>query len=155
MTKTKWHSIAEHMLMQADIKIDGNRPWDIQVHRPEFFERVFKYYSLGLGEAYMEGWWDCEQIDEFIFRVLNAKLDSTILSNKNFLFAILQLKLRSLNSGLFNQQSRRQSLEVGPKHYDIGNDLYRCMLDRNIRIIPVAIGEMPKRSMMLKLLKWH
>lgn len=132
MTKTTWQGIAEQMLSSADIKINGSRPWDIQVHRPELFERVFKHYSLGLGEAYVEGWWDCEQIDEFIFRILNAKLDSQILSDKKFLLAILSLKLRTLNSRLFNQQSERKSLEVGRRHYDIGNDLYRSMLDRNL-----------------------
>ena len=132
MTKATWHGLAEQMLMSADIKINGSRPWDIQVHKPEFFERVFKYYSLGLGEAYMEGWWDCEQIDEFIFRILNAKLDAQFLSNKKFLLAILMLKLRSFKSVLFNRQSQKRSLEVGRKHYDIGNDLYRCMLDQNL-----------------------
>lgn len=132
MKKTKWHGIAEHMLMSADIKINGSRPWDIQVHKSELFERVFKYYSLGLGEAYVDGWWDCEQIDEFIFRVLNANLDAQILTNKRFLIAILLLRLRSLHSLLFNQQSPARSLEVGRRHYDIGNDLYGCMLDRNL-----------------------
>lgn len=120
------------MLASADITINGPRPWDIQVHKPELFERVFKYYSLGLGEAYMEGWWDCEQVDEFIFRILNAKLDTQILTDKRFLLALLMLKLRTLSARLINRQSKARSLQVGKSHYDVGNDLYQCMLDRNL-----------------------
>lgn len=132
MIKTSWHNYAEQMLMLADIKINGTRPWDIQVHKNELFERVFKYYSLGLGEAYMEGWWDCEQIDEFFFRILKANLDNQVLADKRFLMAIMMLQLRSLKARLINRQSQARSLKVGKDHYDIGNDLYQCMLGPNL-----------------------
>lgn len=92
--------------MLADIKINGTRPWDIQVHKNELFERVFKYYSLGLGEAYMEGWWDCEQIDEFFFRILKANLDNQVLADKRFLMAIMMLQLRSLKARLINRDRK-------------------------------------------------
>jgi len=132
MGKTTWQDLAENMLQSADITINGSRAWDIQVHKPEFFERVFKYYSLGLGEAYMDGWWDCERVDEFIFRVINARLDEYVLTNKSFIVPILLLKLRTINASLFNRQSQTRSLEVGRMHYDIGNDLYTSMLDKNL-----------------------
>lgn len=132
MKQITWRALAEELLASADIQINGTRPWDIKLYNEKLFERVFKYYSLGLGEAYVEHWWDCEQIDEFFFRILSANIDQQILNNKRFLPALMWLKLRSLNSFLFNQQREAKSLEVGRKHYDIGNDLYRYMLDKNL-----------------------
>jgi cyclopropane-fatty-acyl-phospholipid synthase len=33
---------------------------------------------------------------------------------------------------LFNRQSRQRAFEVGEKHYDIGNDVYRARLDSSM-----------------------
>ncbi len=52
-----WSRMAKELLQQADIKINGSRPWDIQVHHADFFKRVFQQGSLGFGESYMDGWW--------------------------------------------------------------------------------------------------
>ena len=52
--------ICEELLKLADIKINGNRSWDIQVHNNKVYSRILKKGSLGLGESYMDGWWDCE-----------------------------------------------------------------------------------------------
>ncbi|KPK58367.1 MAG: cyclopropane fatty acyl phospholipid synthase, partial [Gemmatimonas sp. SG8_38_2] len=54
----------ERLLSLADVKIDGDRPWDIQVHDEAFYARVLAEGALGLGESYMDGWWDCERLDE-------------------------------------------------------------------------------------------
>ncbi len=51
---------------EAGIDIGGSRPWDIQVHNPQFYDRVLSSGSLGLGESYMDGWWDAERVDEVI-----------------------------------------------------------------------------------------
>jgi len=80
---------------------------------------------LGLGEAYVEGWWDCQAIDQFITRVLLAQLDERIKNESRFL-------LQALKARLFNRQSRNRAFEVGIKHYDLGNDLYTAMLDKRM-----------------------
>ncbi len=64
---------AEELLAPADVRVDGDRPWDVQVHDPRLWVRVFAEGSLGLGESYMDGWWDCEQLDAFFHRVLAAR----------------------------------------------------------------------------------
>lgn len=51
----------------ADIRINGSRPWDMQVHHPDTFARFAAQRSLGLGESYMDGWWDCAALDQFSF----------------------------------------------------------------------------------------
>jgi cyclopropane-fatty-acyl-phospholipid synthase len=54
-------SIVEDALAMGDIQINGSRPWDIQVHDERFYRRVLAEDALGLGESYVEGWWDAEE----------------------------------------------------------------------------------------------
>lgn len=61
------------LLAGADIKINGNRPWDIKVKNEEFFSRVLLQGSLGLGESYMDGWWECEALDTFFVSFSRTK----------------------------------------------------------------------------------
>ena len=65
--------VASRLLARADVWIDGPRPWDIQIHHPDTLARILKFGSLGLGESYVEGWWDCAQLDALVARVLAAK----------------------------------------------------------------------------------
>ncbi len=114
-----------NLLDMADVEIDGHRPFDIQVHNNDFYSRILKDGTLGLGESYMDGWWDCEALDQFTDRVERADLESKIEKN-------LTVQLHLLKSKLFNMQSRHRAYEVGQKHYDLGNDLYEAMLDRRM-----------------------
>ena len=74
----------ENMLNSVDIRINGTRAWDMQVHREQLFQRIARRGSLGLGEAYMDGWWDCEALDEAtccrfaIFNRENGELDEDV-----------------------------------------------------------------------------
>ncbi|HED3065164.1 cyclopropane fatty acyl phospholipid synthase [Kluyvera ascorbata] len=121
-----WSRMGNDLLSQADIKINGARPWDIQVHHADFFKRVFQQGSLGLGESYMEGWWDCERLDILFCKILKAKLDKQVPGN-------LKDILRVISARLFNLQSRSRSWIVGKEHYDIGNDLFALMLDPHMQ----------------------
>jgi cyclopropane-fatty-acyl-phospholipid synthase len=47
------------LLDEAGVTLSGPEPWDPQVHNPHLYARVLAQGSLGLGEAYMDGWWDC------------------------------------------------------------------------------------------------
>lgn len=117
--------IVEKLLNMADIKINGDRPWDIHVHNPQFYKRVLKNRELGVGESYMEGFWDCDQIDGAVTRVLRADLQDQVKLDKKFLTLLIFNKL-------FNLQTKQRALIVGQKHYDIGNDLYQHMLDKEL-----------------------
>ena len=70
----------ESVLDEIDIKINGDRPCDIQVHDENLYRRAIAQGSLGLGEAYVEGWWDCPQLDELFTRILRARLQVFSLS---------------------------------------------------------------------------
>ena len=62
----------ERLLASADVRLDGDRPWDIHIHNDRLFARVLAAGSLALGESYMDGWWDCERLDEFFCRILQG-----------------------------------------------------------------------------------
>ena len=121
------HSVFEHktaqLLSYADIKINGNRRWDIHVHDERFYKRVLADGSLGLGESYMQGWWDCKAIDELFFRIIKAELPQKIKYNKSLILSVIK-------SRLFNMQSISRAFHVGKLHYNIGNDIFKSMLDK-------------------------
>ena len=112
---------AARLLELADVRIDGDRPWDIRIRHPDTIPRILARGSLGLGESYMDGWWDCERLDEFIARVLRARLDEKV--------GRAGLMLAALKARLLNLQSERRAWQVGREHYDLGNDLFERMLD--------------------------
>lgn len=118
-------TVLRDLLGYAGVEVNGKNPWDIQVHDPRFFDRVLREPHLTLGEGYMEGWWDCEAIDQFITRVLIARLDQKITGDWKVAFHFLR-------SRLFNLQNSSRAFEVGERHYDLGNDLYCAMLDKRL-----------------------
>jgi len=111
----------EELLALADVEIGGRRAWDLVVHDDAFYRRVLSGGSLALGEAYVDGWWDCERLDEFFHRVLQAGLDRRVGSPAWLLDA--------LRARLGNPQTPSRAFTIGERHYDLGNDLYRVMLD--------------------------
>jgi cyclopropane-fatty-acyl-phospholipid synthase len=117
--------LTEEILGLAGIKINGSDPWDIQVHNEGFFRRAITEGELGVGESYMDGWWDAEKVDELIYKILKAKVDEKIMKNLSFL-------LRMLLASLINLQSNGRAYIVGEKHYDLGNDLFVNMLDKRM-----------------------
>jgi len=110
----------------ADIKINGNRPWDIQVFDERFYRRVFIHTTLGLGDAYMDGWWDAENIDQFIYKVLNAHLYEKVKD--------LPILWFHIKNKLFNLQKKSNAYKIVEKHYEVGNDLFKLMLDKRMTL---------------------
>src|ERR1700722_19050235 len=106
--------VVEEILTLADVQINGKRPWDITVHNEEFYQRVLKDHQLGLGESYMEGWWDCNALDECMFRILRADLEKNLTPTWAMRFALLKSKL-------FNRQDKSGSKRVIDLHYQLGN----------------------------------
>ncbi|PWY53932.1 cyclopropane fatty acyl phospholipid synthase [Legionella qingyii] len=114
--------IVTDLLHSAGITPNGSEAWDIQINNEAFYSRIFNGGSLALGESYMDGWWDCKSLDQFFSRVLQAQLDQKIKSDKWLWPKLIWLKL-------INHQSKKRALEVGRRHYDLGNDLFKSMLD--------------------------
>jgi cyclopropane-fatty-acyl-phospholipid synthase len=116
--------LLREMLAPADVVLGGERPWDIVVHDPRMAQRIIGQGSIGAGESYMDGDWDCAQLDEMLARVMRAHLDAGLRSFRKY-WTVALARLR-------NPQSPARSFTVGERHYDIGNDLYERMLDRRM-----------------------
>jgi cyclopropane-fatty-acyl-phospholipid synthase len=122
MNQKTAQKIATELFALAGIVPNGKEDWDLQIHNDNFYARVLKDGSLGLGETYMDGWWDCSHLDQFFDRIMRADLENKVKSNHWLWPKLLLFKL-------INHQSKHRALEVGVKHYDLGNDLFKSMLD--------------------------
>ncbi len=111
---------AEAFLSKVGVAINGGKPWDIKVHDERLYDRVFGGGTLALGESYMDGWWDVEDLAEFF-----AKL------SRNIPLSMLGVGIAGqiLKSKILNLQSKHRAFQVGERHYDLGNELYEKMLD--------------------------
>lgn len=115
----------EELLAGTGITINGAQPWDIQVHDPRFYGRVLAENSLGFGESYMDGWWDAAALDELLTRIFDARLQTKLRPSPSMM-------LDGILSRVLNAQSKRRAFQIGEKHYDNGNDLYKAMLDKRL-----------------------
>ncbi len=124
--ESKAKKVLQKILDPLDVKINGARPWDILIHNPDFYERVLSGGSIALGESYMDGWWDCETLDQFFERILEAHLDRKV-KTKSRLFLWVMLKAMIINA-----QNRSKAYEIVKRHYNFGNNLFSIMLDKGM-----------------------
>ena len=116
---------ARKLLSLAGIEINGKNPWDIIVNNDDFYRKVMAWGSLGLGESYMDGWWECQKLDEFFYRILSKDIGHQVKHNWNLLVS-------GLGARILNLQSKKRAFQIGERHYDIGNDLFIKMLDKRM-----------------------
>jgi cyclopropane-fatty-acyl-phospholipid synthase len=121
----KYEKTVRELLELTDIEINGKNPWDIQVLDQRFYQRVLSDGSIGAGEAYMDGWWDTDELDELVARINRVHLTDKI--NKNFKMMFFLLRHKIINTATVDR-----SYKVGKVHYDVGNELYEKMLDQNM-----------------------
>jgi cyclopropane-fatty-acyl-phospholipid synthase len=121
---SKSKTVLTDLLAIADIEINGSRPWDLQVHDDRLYDRAMSFGTLGFGEAYMDGWWDCEAIDQLVYRIFKYDLRSHLRIDLATIASVARSRLVNLQ--------RRRVFEVGERHYDIGNELYSKMLDKRM-----------------------
>lgn len=120
MKSAEW--VIRETFRKMGIVVNGDKPWDIRVNNQQFYEKILGQGSIGLGESYMDGWWNCESLDQFFARVLKNGIPWIgILSPISIgLF---------LKSRLLNLAPKSKAFVVGEKHYDLGNSLFEAMLD--------------------------
>jgi cyclopropane-fatty-acyl-phospholipid synthase len=115
---------ASGLLKQAGIHINGDAPIDLHVHDERLYNRVFARGSLGLGESYIDGWWDADDLPGLCTRLLTAGLDLELKT--------LDTLLAHLKARFINLQRGEHAFEIGKVHYDLGNDLFHAMLGRRM-----------------------
>ena len=99
--KDRWYRIVEEMLAEAGVAINGPRA-DIRVHNPALFKRILQEGSLGFGESYMDGWWECERLDMLFTRILQAGVDERLPKSLSDIARVAYARL-------FNRQSRKRA----------------------------------------------
>lgn len=112
------------MLADAGVTINGSDPWDPQIVNDNLWNRVFARGSLGLGEAYMDGWWECDDLAEFFNRVVRADLPSRIRVTPNLVWQLVQARI-------LNMQTLGRAKRVAKMHYN-ETDAYKATLDSRL-----------------------
>ena len=115
---------ASALLELAGIRLNGTATTDLRVHDERLYARVFAHGSLGLGESYMDGWWDTDDLPALCTRLLTAGLDQELKT--------LDTLLAHLKARFLNLQRGERAFEVGKVHYDLGNDLFHAMLGKRM-----------------------
>jgi cyclopropane-fatty-acyl-phospholipid synthase len=121
VTKSRSQRSIKAALASIDVEINGPRPWDIQVHDDRFFARALEGGGLGLGESYVDDWWDCKALDEFVARALRSRLQRLLSGNRRRPLAAASAWLRHL-------QPVSPSRQPAGTCYNIGNDVFEKML---------------------------
>ena len=92
----------------VDIKVNGSRPFDIQIHNENFYARVLSGASLALGESYMDGWWDCKALDQFCYKLLRGRIDKQVKpTNPAFIMHFLYAYFLQIRKMLYPVQKVR------------------------------------------------
>lgn len=119
-------SVVRELFSAAGVEINGSAPHDIAVHDSRFYAKLLRTGELGMGEAYLDGWYDCDALDVMIDKLLRARLHEIIKGN-------WKMRAGVVKAIVFNLQSERRATDSARAHYDIGNDLYKLMLDRRMQ----------------------
>ncbi len=122
MRASSLEAAVRKLLEHTDIRINGNNRWDIRVHDNRFYKRAVGEAELGIGESYMDGWWDCDEIDTLICKLLRSGLQDAVKRNWSILWPIAL-------AAVFNRQNKRRAQKDVGGHYSLGNDLFQKMLD--------------------------
>lgn len=118
--------VVTELFAGADIRMDGARPWDLRIHDERFFPSVLAGGTLGFGEAYMDGWWDCDELDDMCCRAVRARLEERL----PITFKTVAATLAAM---VFNLQTLQRARRVAEVHYDLGNDFFAAMLGPDLQ----------------------
>jgi cyclopropane-fatty-acyl-phospholipid synthase len=121
----KSKQVVSKVLGWAGIELDGSRPYDIKVRDERLYDRLLREKDLGFGESYMDGWWDAERLDILAEKIIGAEIHIRLKQNPRVL-------LSTICCLLFNLQTKQKAKKVAQEHYDLGNNLYELMLDKNL-----------------------
>lgn len=113
------------ILEKANVPINSSEPWSIHVKNEKLWDRITSQHELGLGESYMDGWWECKDIDHMLTRLLNVDATTFLTPSPSIIFS-------ALKSRVMNMQTKSKAAKNAKHHYNIGNDLYTRMLDKEM-----------------------
>ena len=104
---------------------NGDKSINVKIVNPDFYLMLFSSGSNGIANAYIRGFWECDDLYE-LFRgfVKNIKLIDTFETGY-LKFGILKNRLVHF----FSSNSKLGSKKNIQAHYDLGNDFFKLFLD--------------------------
>ena len=107
---------------QADLRVT------LTVVDPAFYQKLVLGGSVGAGEAYIEGYWRCDNLTALvqIFARNNSLLDQL----ESGMARLSKPALKLLN--FRNRNTLSQARKNISAHYDLGNSMYQLFLDRSM-----------------------
>src|SRR5476649_2392652 len=100
----------------------------IRVHNPRFYSEVAFGGTLGSGEAYMNGYWHCDNLTGLVrLMVINRHLMNDVDSGLSRLSAPLLRLAHWLNRN--DKTGSRRNIAA---HYDLGNEFFELFLDETM-----------------------
>jgi cyclopropane-fatty-acyl-phospholipid synthase len=110
------------LFAKAGITVGGTNPWDPQIRDERFFTRTIARGTLGMGESYMDGEWDCAALDQFFDRAISARLGEGLSLTVPRLALVASARIR-------NRQNIRRATQVAHTHYDLPTDIFEATYD--------------------------
>lgn len=130
MFQSFFYSMTKSFFDEINVTINGNRKGDIKIKDEDVYYRMTKYVTgfdrLALGESYLDGQWETDDLLTFFEKCFQSKLSF----NKGF--NMIAKVMHSLPLLTLNMQTKGLCRKDISSHYDIGNDLFRLMLDRSM-----------------------
>ena len=114
----------------------------IRVRDPGFYRQVASNGSVGAGEAYMDGLWDCNDLVSLV-RILVRNRDRLDAMETGFA-RLGGFAMRLLHA--LQRNTRGGSRRNIAAHYDLGNELFALFLDQNL-MYSSAIFASPNESL--------
>lgn len=107
---------------------DFSLPVHITVKDPRFYSDIAFGGTIGAGEAFMQGYWSCDDLGTLIRILLRNR---AVLENVDSGIARLTQPVQKALHWL-NKNTRSGSRRNISAHYDLGNDFYRLWLDERM-----------------------
>ena len=100
----------------------------VKVENPRFYSEVAFGGAIGAGEAYIQGYWSCEELTNLVRILLRNR---HVLEGLNRGLAALSKPIQKTLHWL-NRNTRSGSRRNISAHYDLGNRFYALWLDRRM-----------------------
>src|SRR6185437_13600382 len=114
----------EALAQRAGLEIGGSGPLSVRVLNDDVYEIALTRGYTGLREAYVDGAWGAEHLDAVTERLLSCSVPLRWADRA-------EIALGAISGRVLNLQSRARAAQVR-RHYELGNDLYKAMLDRSM-----------------------
>ncbi|MBB5015829.1 SAM-dependent methyltransferase [Rehaibacterium terrae] len=109
----------------------------VRVYTPDFYRQVALNGSVGAGEAYMDGHWDCDDLVALVrLLVRNRDLLDGMETGGARLGGLAMKLLHALH-----RNTRAGSRRNIAAHYDLGNELFQLFLDDNLMYSSAIFAE--------------